>query len=102
MPTNAPVGPPTCTREPPSAEIKNPAMMAVYSPAAGIIPQRFQKFWAEREDSIGGTGIHKSFREKTSTLLGHVAGVGIKFNLFQPETRLDQGNNAGDGNFAES
>ncbi len=27
--TNAPVGPPICTREPPRAEIRNPAMMAV-------------------------------------------------------------------------
>ena len=36
--TNAPVGPPIWTREPPSAEIRKPAATAVYTPACGGIP----------------------------------------------------------------
>ena len=36
--TNAPVGPPICTREPPSAEIRTPAMIAVISPSRGLAP----------------------------------------------------------------
>ncbi len=36
--TNAPVGPPICTRLPPSAEIRNPAMIAVHNPCAGVTP----------------------------------------------------------------
>jgi hypothetical protein len=32
---NAAVGPPICTRLPPSAEIRNPAMIAVKIPSAG-------------------------------------------------------------------
>ena len=35
---NAPVGPPICTRLPPSAEIRKPATMAVTSPSAGLAP----------------------------------------------------------------
>src|SRR5947209_16820501 len=38
MTTNAPVGPPICTRLPPSSEIRNPATMAVYNPCAGETP----------------------------------------------------------------
>jgi hypothetical protein len=36
--TNAPVGPPICTRLPPKAEIKNPPMIAVQSPCVGVTP----------------------------------------------------------------
>ena len=36
--TKAPVGPPTCTRLPPSAEITSPAMIAVTSPLSGEAP----------------------------------------------------------------
>ena len=35
----AAVGPPICTREPPSAEIRKPAMMAVCSPFSGVVPE---------------------------------------------------------------
>jgi len=35
---NAPVGPPICTRLPPSSEISNPPMTAVISPLAGSAP----------------------------------------------------------------
>ena len=35
----APVGPPICTRLPPSAEIMKPAMIAVVSPVAGLAPE---------------------------------------------------------------
>ena len=35
----APVGPPICTREPPSAEINKPATMAVQMPALGEAPE---------------------------------------------------------------
>jgi len=38
MTTNAPVGPPIWTREPPRAETRNPAMMAVNSPRSGLTP----------------------------------------------------------------
>src|SRR5665213_997681 len=38
MTTNAPVGPPNCTREPPSAEIMNPATIAVHNPRPGVTP----------------------------------------------------------------
>lgn len=34
----AAVGPPICTREPPSAEIRKPAMIAVCSPFSGGAP----------------------------------------------------------------
>src|ERR1700686_2195815 len=37
--TNAPVGPPICVDDPPSAEIKNPATMAQYNPACGATPE---------------------------------------------------------------
>ena len=36
---NAPVGPPICTLLPPSAEIRNPATIAVTSPASGGAPE---------------------------------------------------------------
>src|SRR5690606_14647303 len=36
--TKAPVGPPTCTREPPSAAIRNPATTAVIRPLSGEAP----------------------------------------------------------------
>ncbi len=36
--TKAPVGPPICTREPPSSEIRNPATTAVTSPWLGVAP----------------------------------------------------------------
>src|SRR5262245_45493625 len=38
MTTNAPVGPPICTRDPPSAEMRNPATMAVHKPRPGVTP----------------------------------------------------------------
>ena len=38
MTTNAPVGPPIWTRDPPRAEIRKPAMMAVYNPRSGVTP----------------------------------------------------------------
>src|ERR1700722_7582729 len=37
--TNAPVGPPICVEDPPSAEIKNPAITAQYSPNCGGTPE---------------------------------------------------------------
>ena len=36
--TNAPVGPPICTREPPRAEITKPATIAVNRPRSGLTP----------------------------------------------------------------
>jgi hypothetical protein len=36
--TNAPVGPPICTRDPPSAEMRKPATMAVQRPRSGATP----------------------------------------------------------------
>ena len=36
---NAPVGPPTCTRDPPNAEIIKPAIIAVKIPASGFAPE---------------------------------------------------------------
>jgi hypothetical protein len=41
--TNAPVGPPICTRLPPSALTRKPATTAVYSPAAGGTPLAMAK-----------------------------------------------------------
>ncbi len=38
MTTYAPAGPPICNRDPPSAEIRNPAMTAVKMPACGVTP----------------------------------------------------------------
>src|SRR5436190_19648147 len=38
MTTNAPVGPPIWTREPPNAEMMKPATIAVYSPRSGVTP----------------------------------------------------------------
>src|SRR5262245_31169464 len=38
MTTNAPVGPPIWTREPPSAEIRKPATIAVTNPSRGLAP----------------------------------------------------------------
>ena len=46
MTTNAPVGPPICTREPPSSEIRNPATMAVKSPRSGLRPLAIAKAMA--------------------------------------------------------
>ncbi len=36
---NAAVGPPIWTREPPSAEIRKPATIAVWSPLSGVVPE---------------------------------------------------------------
>ncbi len=36
--TNAPAGPPICTREPPSAETRSPPMIAVKIPISGFRP----------------------------------------------------------------
>ena len=41
--TYAPVGPPICVFEPPNAEIRNPAMTAVYKPACGGTPDEMAK-----------------------------------------------------------
>ena len=38
MTTNAPVGPPIWTREPPNAEMRNPATIAVNKPRSGVTP----------------------------------------------------------------
>jgi hypothetical protein len=38
--TKAPVGPPIWTRDPPSAEIRNPPTIAVKRPRSGVTPQR--------------------------------------------------------------
>ena len=38
MTMNAPAGPPICTLEPPSAEIRKPAMIAVKIPCSGLTP----------------------------------------------------------------
>ena len=43
MTTNAPVGPPICTRDPPNSEIKNPATTAVISPFSGVTPEAIAK-----------------------------------------------------------
>ncbi len=40
---NAPVGPPICTRDPPSAEMTRPATIAVTIPAAGLMPLAIAK-----------------------------------------------------------
>ena len=37
--TNAAVGPPICTREPPSSEIRKPATIAVCRPLSGVVPE---------------------------------------------------------------
>ena len=37
--TNAPVGPPICVFDPPSAEIRNPVTIAQYNPACGETPE---------------------------------------------------------------
>ncbi len=39
MATNAPVGPPMETLDPPRAEMKNPAITAVKIPASGLTPE---------------------------------------------------------------
>jgi hypothetical protein len=43
MTMKAPAGPPICTCEPPSAEIKKPATMAVNSPCSGLTPEAMAK-----------------------------------------------------------
>src|SRR6266516_2093472 len=52
MTTNAPVGPPICTREPPRAEMRNPAMMAVNSPRSGLTPLAIAKAMASGSATI--------------------------------------------------
>ena len=42
----APAGPPICTAEPPSAEIRKPAMIAVQMPASGLSPEAMAKAMA--------------------------------------------------------
>jgi len=46
MGMKAPVGPPICTRDPPSAEIRKPATMAVQMPAVGDMPLAMAKAMA--------------------------------------------------------
>ena len=46
MTMKAPAGPPICTVEPPSAEIRKPAMMAVKMPASGLTPEAMAKAMA--------------------------------------------------------
>ena len=36
---NAAGGPPICTREPPNAEIRKPATIAVCRPLSGVVPE---------------------------------------------------------------
>jgi hypothetical protein len=43
MTTKAPVGPPICTRLPPSAEMMKPATMAVNRPCSGRTPEAMPK-----------------------------------------------------------
>ncbi len=38
MTTKAPVGPETCSREPPSSAARKPPTIAVYRPACGVTP----------------------------------------------------------------
>lgn len=42
---NAPVGPPICTRLPPSAEIMKPAITAVIIPLFGDTPEAIPDEW---------------------------------------------------------
>jgi len=44
--TKAPVGPPICVFEPPSAEIRNPVTIAQYKPACGGTPDAIAKAMA--------------------------------------------------------
>ena len=44
--TNAPVGPPICTRDPPSSDTTRPPTMAVYKPASGVVPEAMPKAMA--------------------------------------------------------
>jgi len=46
MTMNAPAGPPICTDDPPSAEMRKPAMMAVHNPASGLSPLAMAKAMA--------------------------------------------------------
>ena len=46
MTMKAPAGPPICTLEPPRAEIRKPAMMAVNNPASGFTPDAMAKAMA--------------------------------------------------------
>jgi len=46
MTMKAPAGPPICTREPPSAAMMKPAMMAVKMPASGLTPLPMAKAMA--------------------------------------------------------
>src|SRR5205809_4274021 len=43
MTTNAPVGPPIWTFDPPNAEIRKPATMAVHNPRSGVTPLAIAK-----------------------------------------------------------
>ena len=52
MMTNAPVGPPICTRLPPNKEIKKPAMMAVTMPLSGETPEATAKAMASGNATI--------------------------------------------------
>ena len=52
MMINAPVGPPIWTREPPSAEMINPAMTAVKMPASGLTPDAIAKAMARGSATI--------------------------------------------------
>ncbi|OQB88328.1 MAG: hypothetical protein BWX86_02686 [Verrucomicrobia bacterium ADurb.Bin122] len=43
MMTNAPVGPPICTRDPPNSAINAPPMIAVNNPCSGVAPDAIAK-----------------------------------------------------------
>ena len=49
MTTNAPVGPPICTRDPPKSEMIPPATTAQYRPDWGVMPGRDRKRHRERQ-----------------------------------------------------
>jgi len=50
--TKAPVGPPIWTRDPPSAEIRNPATIAVKRPRSGVTPLAIAKAIASGSATI--------------------------------------------------
>jgi len=91
--TNAPAGPPICTREPPSAETKSPPMIAVKIPISGFSPDAIASRHRERQcHDANGESRHRvgaKFLRRITLQRVHQFLAGMKWgNSFTPSEKI--------------
>jgi len=88
MTTNAPVGPPICTRDPPNAETMKPATIAVHRPRPGVTPLAIAKAIASGMATI--PTIMPAVRSRVNWRRSYVRSVvtSLGTNMVPPHYRI--------------